>query len=382
MKNNTIAVVLAFFLSSATALGWGGNTHKFIGKEFGKHIPASMGFVVRNVDAISGHSSDPDSRKDAAHPLEQYRHYIDQDIYPEFFTGTLTHNLDSLSAKYGSAYVMDNGILPWAIAWTFDSLVVAFKSQDSSKLILYLSDLSHYVADATMPLHVTNNYNPGGLHSRYETSMINPHLTEIIITPAGVSFVNSPLDDAFSFCAASYPYVDSVIHADSAAKAAAGGSTSSTAYYAALWSNTQTMTGHLIQKATEKLASLIYTASVRAGMPMKIDQLSTSPAVFALQQNFPNPFNPSTMIRYSLDRQALVTLIVYDALGREVRTLVNRELSAGSYEQMFDAGSLTSGVYFYRLSAVPLARRDLVPTEGRNGQVGATVETRSMLLVR
>jgi hypothetical protein len=365
MKNNTIAVMLTVFLSSATALGWGGNTHKFIGKEFGKHVPVSMGFVLRNIDAISAHSSDPDNRKNAAHPLEEFKHYIDQDVYPEFFTGTLTHNLDSLFRQKDSSYVTNNGILPWAIAWTFDSLVVAFKTQDSSKLILYLSDLSHYVADATQPLHVTNNYNPGGLHSRYETAMMNAYLSTIVITPVIVAPVTRPIiDDAFDLAAATYPYVDSVIKADAAAKLAAGGSTSGTVYNSTLWSLTQSLTVKMVQVATEKLAALVYTASLRAGTPTRVDRPSASPAIFALQQNHPNPFNPSTMIRYSIGNQTLVTLKVYDALGREVRTLVNRELSAGTYEQLFDAGSLASGVYYYRI------------------QVGGMVETKRMMLVR
>lgn len=364
MKNNTIAVVLTVFLSSATALGWGGNTHKFIGKEFGKHIPPSMGFVVRNVDAISAHSSDPDSRKSST-PGEGVKHYIDQDIYPEFFLGTLTHNLDSLSSKYGATYVSGNGTLPWAIASSFDSLVAAFKSQDSLKLILYLSDLSHYVADATQPLHATKNFDPGGLHSRYESTMINPYLPTIVITPVVVPIVNRPIiDDAFDLLAATYPYVDSVIHADTVAKKAASGATSGTAYYSSLWSNTQVFTLHLLQTATEKLASLIYTAAVRAGMPMRVENQTLAASGFALDQNYPNPFNPATTIGYSLDQQAHVTLTVFDALGRTVQTLVNDNLSTGSYRQVFDASTLSSGVYFYRL------------------QVGSRIETKHMMLVR
>lgn len=366
MKFNAIAVVLAVFLSSATALGWGANTHKFIGKEFGKHIPPSMGFVLRNIDAISTHSVDPDNRKgDPAYPNESQKHFIDQDIYPEFFTGRLPHTLDSMNAKYGAAAVLTNGILPWAIAESFDSLVSAFRTSDSLKLIRYLSDLSHYVADATQPLHVTQNYNPGGLHSRYETTMINPYLSTIVITPVVVPIVNgSIIDDAFELQAATYVYVDSVIHADGVAKTAAGGSTSSSAYYSSLWSNTQIFTVHLLQTATEKLASLVYTAAVRAGMPMRVDDQKIAASGFALEQNYPNPFNPATTIRYSLDHQAHVTLIVYDALGRTVQTMVNENLSAGTYQQVFDASSLASGVYFYRL------------------QVGSRVETKHMMLVR
>ena len=73
------------------------------------------------------------------------------------------------------------------------------------------------------------------------------------------------------------------------------------------------------------------------------------PASFRLHQNFPNPFNPQTVIRYTLDKPAQVSLVVYDLLGREVSQLVNEPQSAGEYDIIFEAGSLPTGMYIYQL---------------------------------
>jgi hypothetical protein len=77
----------------------------------------------------------------------------------------------------------------------------------------------------------------------------------------------------------------------------------------------------------------------------------STPESFILNQNYPNPFNPSTVIRYQIPSDSKVELIVYDALGREVQTLVNGQQGAGVYEVTFNAARLTSGIYFYRLTA-------------------------------
>ncbi|NNG27996.1 MAG: T9SS type A sorting domain-containing protein [Ignavibacteriaceae bacterium] len=93
-------------------------------------------------------------------------------------------------------------------------------------------------------------------------------------------------------------------------------------------------------------------------------RVSTTPNNYALSQNFPNPFNPATTINYQIPERSFVTLKAYDVLGNEVATLINDEKPAGSYEVSFDASSLPSGVYFYKLHA------------------GSFTETKKMILLR
>ena len=100
------------------------------------------------------------------------------------------------------------------------------------------------------------------------------------------------------------------------------------------------------------------TTEVPSGMQMEV------PQAFRLSQNFPNPFNPSTTIRYGLPSRSHVVLTVYNTLGQQVATLVQGEQEAGYHEVKFDGTGLASGVYLYRM------------------QAGSYVETKKLLLVR
>jgi uncharacterized protein (TIGR02145 family) len=82
-----------------------------------------------------------------------------------------------------------------------------------------------------------------------------------------------------------------------------------------------------------------------------IEDESTTPEEFKLMQNFPNPFNPTTKISYSIPHKSFVTLKVYDPLGRIVSELVGEEKETGRYELDFNAVDLSSGVYFYKIEA-------------------------------
>ena len=85
---------------------------------------------------------------------------------------------------------------------------------------------------------------------------------------------------------------------------------------------------------------------------------------YSISNNYPNPFNPSTKIKYFIPTQSIVSMKVYDALGKEVKTLVNEEKPSGIYEVEFNGTGLPSGVYFYQLKA------------------GSFIETKKMVLMK
>jgi Peptidase family C25/Secretion system C-terminal sorting domain len=99
-------------------------------------------------------------------------------------------------------------------------------------------------------------------------------------------------------------------------------------------------------------------------IPTSVEEDNVIPTEFVLYQSYPNPFNPSTKIKFVIPKSSFVNLKVYNVLGKETATLVNEQRPAGTYEVEFNAVNLPSGVYFYKL------------------QAGSFVETKKMVLLR
>jgi hypothetical protein len=264
-----ISVLFILVIAITTdAYSWGGTGHRIINLKAPMHLPASMSSLKADSLFYASHASDADYRKnstDTSFFAETLRHYIDIDIYPNFHN--LPHSLDSVIMIYGRSYVRSQGTLPWTIKLVMDSLTAQLMRGNTAKAESTMSDLGHYIADAHMPLHCTANYWVGGLHSRYETDMINMCQPYLIIQPDSAHYINSPLDYAFETIYHSNFLVDSVIQADTYAKSVSGWSgsgTPPTSYYSALWLKSQYFTKDQFQRGTVALASLWYTAWVNS----------------------------------------------------------------------------------------------------------------------
>jgi protocatechuate 3,4-dioxygenase beta subunit len=116
----------------------------------------------------------------------------------------------------------------------------------------------------------------------------------------------------------------------------------------------------------------ITSAGWKVQIPMGVEENIAIPKEYALMQNFPNPFNPTTMIRYALPSYSKVSLKIYDVLGREVATVVNEEQPAGWREVRWDASSISSGIYFYRITAL---QKD-------GARAGSFVETKKLMFLK
>ena len=129
-------------------------------------------------------------------------------------------------------------------------------------------------------------------------------------------------------------------------------------------------TGQITGQSVAGLAEVETIARISFYEIIGVKQISSDiPSSFSLSQNYPNPFNPVTKIKFNLPvtgqgRALNIRLVIYDILGREIKTLVNKQLMPGSYEVEWNASNNPSGIYFYRLE-----------TEG-------FTQTRKMVLVK
>lgn len=358
--NNRRIIFLVLFISTVFICGWGASGHKIINRRSVYSFPSQMNFLNWS-DSLAAHSSDADYRR-SDDSTEAPRHFIDIDDYPEFIsTGRIPQDMDSLIALHGSSFVYDKGILPFSIIATVDSVKKYFQLHNFQRAMLHAADLGHYVGDGHNPLHITRNYNgqftnQNGVHSRYESQLINRDSGNIIYSFQNAVYVSNINQFVFDFIYFNYTYVDSVLKCDSIAHSIAQSYNSN--YYQIYWQLAGSFTTMLFNNASHFISSLIYTSWVNSGSPVLIATTETSiPQSNLLKQNYPNPFNPSTKIKFDVPRiypesnAGIFTRIsVYDISGKEITTLLNEKLQPGSYEVEWNAVNYPSGTYIYKLS--------------------------------
>lgn len=347
-------------LTALMVMGWGQNGHRIINSKSVQTFPSSLNHLLHWADSLGNHASDADYRK-STDPSESPKHYIDIDNYPEFVqNGYISQSFDSVVALHGLSFVMDQGTLPWTIITTMDSITAAFRRGDNQRAMLLSADLGHYVGDAHNPLHITKNYNgqltgQSGVHSRYETTMINRYLAEIQYTNDSAVYISDVSDFVFRMLYENYVYVDSVLYADALAKVITG-STSSNAYYQNLWNLSKGFTIKLLKKASYQLGALIYTAWINA-QPASIggdEGYLLNPFRFNIYGTYPNPFNGRSVLKVASPILQEVKVSYFDISGRIVDNPRSFTLNTGENLIPLEFGNnrINSGIYIVRLTGV------------------------------
>lgn len=346
------ALLFAAFLF----INWGSRGHSKISTESSRSYNNEMAPFLSWVSYLADHASDADYRK-SDDPDEAVRHYIDIDYYPEFrANGRISQAWDSIVTQHGIWIVTNTGILPWATISTYNSLKIAMAEHDWSNAMLMAADLGHYVADGFMPMHLTENYNGqmsgnSGIHSRFESTMINANINEIIYEGDSIEAVSDISGYIFNYIYKNYPYTDSILAADNYAKSV-NSSTSSQEYKRALWLKSKDFTIKLFAGASHALAELIYSAWVEAGKPaMSIGIFPGVQQQQCMATAGPNPFSGKLEINYQLNRPGQLSTSLYDLNGQVIWHSGNLSITAGEYQETINAETFPAGMYILRTKA-------------------------------
>ncbi|RYE56886.1 MAG: S1/P1 Nuclease [Sphingobacteriales bacterium] len=213
--NTTLIKVICLLFIWIICSSWGFFAHQQINKLAVFTLPVEMlTFYKKNLTYITAHAIDPDKRR-YADTLEAPRHYLDVENYEE--------NIDSIPfkwkdavAKYGIPKLNKNGIVPWHIQRTYNSLVNAFKALDSIAILRYSADLGHYIGDAHVPLHTTHNHNGQltgqiGIHGFWESRIPEIFYESYSLLTGRAIYVEDPLLQAWSIVKHSHKLVDTVL---------------------------------------------------------------------------------------------------------------------------------------------------------------------------
>ncbi len=347
-----IVVLVCSFALLLLCAGWGSAAHRIVSERATRSFPPSMQFMQFWGNLLKEHCMDADYRKDTD-PSEGARHYINLDSYPGFFsTGTIPHSWQEAVAAYGLSFVLDKGIVPWAIVTAYDTLVACFARHDYDKAVLVASDIGHYVADAHNPMHLTRNFDgqftgQQGIHYRYETGMINRYDHLILFEGDSVQRITDVNEYVFSWVEENYHYVDSILLADLEAAQASGG-TGSTLYYQLLWQQTGAFTTGLLRHASLTLATLIYNAWMDAGSPVFWPSGAEEQAIAGLRL-FPVPAGSMVMAEFHLRDAMVVEPVIIDLHGRPLITCPALPFRTGLNRYSFRLDGLEPGIYLVTL---------------------------------
>jgi hypothetical protein len=211
-----LIIILVLIPSKEPAYTWGFFAHKKINRMAVFTLPGDMiGFYKDHIEYVTEHAVDPDKRR-YANPDEAPRHYIDIDHYGEHAFDSVPKFWKSAVLKYTEDTLKAYGIVPWHIEKMVYRLTEAFKDENMDLILHYSADLGHYIADAHVPLHTTENYNgqmtnQKGIHGFWESRIPELKSEDYDYFVGKAKYVEKPLNKAWETVKASHAGVDSVL---------------------------------------------------------------------------------------------------------------------------------------------------------------------------
>jgi hypothetical protein len=215
MKNKhlILLLIIPFLLLTAS---WGFFAHQKINRLAVFTLPKDLiGFYKSNINYITIHAVDPDKRR-YADSLEAPRHYLDADHYGKEPFTLIPKKWNDAAKKLSEDTLYAYGIVPWQIQRTYYKLVDAFKNRDSILILKYSSDLGHYVADAHVPLHTSENYNGQmtnqvGIHGFWESRLPELFANDYDFFVGKAVYINNPLNKAWEIVEHTFTLLDSTL---------------------------------------------------------------------------------------------------------------------------------------------------------------------------
>ena len=195
---------------------WGFFAHQRINRLAVFTLPKDLiGFYKSNINYITEHAVDPDKRR-YADSLEAPRHYLDADHYGKEPFEIIPRKWDDAVKKLTQDTLYAYGIVPWQIQRTFTKLVYAFKNRDSILILKYSADLGHYIADAHVPLHTSENYNGQmtnqvGIHGFWESRLPELFANDYDYFVGKAQYIENPLNKAWDIVEHTNSMLDSTL---------------------------------------------------------------------------------------------------------------------------------------------------------------------------
>ena len=195
---------------------WGFFAHQKINRLAVFTLPSEMiGFYKRNLRFITEKAVNPDMRR-YVNKLEAPRHYIDLDVYGDSAVYTMPRYWDEAVAQYTEDTLQAYGIVPWHINKVRYRLTEAFRAKDPDQILRYSTDLGHYIGDANVPLHTTENYNgqltgQRGIHGFWESRLPQLFFNEYSFFVGKASYLENPQLEAWEAVIHAHLALDSVL---------------------------------------------------------------------------------------------------------------------------------------------------------------------------